>query len=121
MNFIERLCVKFVTETVIRRALVKSDRFTWEDEDQKNLAFFFTGGTGTKTMAQLEANLQNLMNSAVSEGNRELSLHKLAVAKGFALAIGAIKLSMPEPFKSEEVIKVENDPFAFTHSQPVNY
>lgn len=114
-----------VSEKVIRDALVSTGQYRWEDDDQKVLESFLSGPTGAKLLFHLNSSLNGMLLSASNDQTRDGSFSKLNMAKGFSLAIGAIRLSTPTPYlvpdkesPEEEEKKKQADPFVQVKSSP---
>jgi len=117
--------LQVVSEKVIREALVSREgKFTWSDDDQKVLQSFFAGPTGGKLLYHLDSSLNGMLVAASGQEDHNAALGYLQRAKGFSLAIGLIKLSMPTPYMSQELDKKEEeeskqeDPFVQVKSSP---
>ena len=109
---IRKWIIGLISVDAIRRTLARRNfQFQWRNDDSKNLENFMLGATGSKLLAYLDSVLQAQLMDASSEADPKLALHKLATAKGFGLALGAIRLSMPQPVFSESVEPEIADPF----------
>lgn len=114
------IIARVIRKGVLKKALLRNDRYEWTDDDAKTLSAFVKGPTGAKLMAHLDYALASMMyNSAVE--SKDLSWHRLSLAKGFSLALAAIRMNLSEPYVTEEVSPAEADPFLKLQSQPTLY
>lgn len=112
---LRKLARNWLANKIIELALGKIETFEWSLEDQKSLSSFLSYGAGAKLLAHLNNNLNAIVNDAMSSDD----VYGMKIAKGFALAISAIKLSLDRPtFNSDDGEKAESPSRSKTVSQP---
>ena len=111
---LRKLARNFLVKITIELALGKIEKFEWTESDQKSLSSFLSYGPGAKLLAHLNNNLNALINEAMSSGD----IAVMNSAKGFALALSAINLSLDRPTFTDDGETAESPSRRKTVSQP---
>jgi len=111
---LRKLARNWLANKIIELALGKIEKFEWSLEDQKSLSSFLSYGAGAKLLAHLNNNLNALISEAMSNGD----IAVMNSAKGFALALSAINLSLDRPTFTDDGETAESPSRRKTVSQP---
>jgi hypothetical protein len=84
-------------------------KVAWDDRNQAELRSFVASDTGGKLVAHYRNTKQRLLHEAMNEGDPALALHKMAVAKGFDVALAIIDLTVERPPVVREDEKPEEE------------
>ena len=82
---------------------------TWEPNNQNELVSFLGSESGGKFVSHLKSVFQGLLEESMNESEPQSAVHKLAIAKGYSLAITALISNIPHYYTSTEERESKDD------------